>query len=170
MTIRNYILSMSTAFLCFYFSLAQATETKPDLSSSIKEDNPASALTLAKMLKHSDAKYGDTQVDTYYSFESPPFTLLDFPLKSCTFTLFEKALGHITCQFKGEENNKRLIALLTQSIGEDHQIKIADSMIKRWIGKNEFHYEINHTEYNQSYVFSITNDTYRKFNKAYNGN
>ena len=77
------------------------------------------------MLKHSFAKYGDTEVDTYYNFDSPTFTLLGFKLDSCTISMFDKAIDHVYCHFMGNENNERLESLLTQSIGKVNLIKEA---------------------------------------------
>ena len=83
------------------------------LLQSIKEDKPINALSLAIMLKHSSAKYGDIVADSYYSFDALEFTLLGFKLKSSTITLFDQAIGHVTCHYKGDENNGRLVSLLT---------------------------------------------------------
>jgi len=169
MTIRNFFLTISTFLLFLYIPSGMAEDQKLDLSTIIKEDNPRGALSFAKTLKHSSAKYGETEVDTYYNFDSPTFTLLGFKLESCTISMFDKAIGHIYCHFLDDENNERLETLLTQSLGKVNLIKEADETIKRWLGKNEFYYELRYTDYDKNYVLSITDDIYRKFNKVHNG-
>ncbi|ASJ73687.1 hypothetical protein [Granulosicoccus antarcticus] len=168
MNIRKPFLLLFALSSSLFFQVGMAKDN-PDLSTYLKADNPSGAITLAKTLDHSSAKYGDTSTDSYYSSGSPSFKLLDFTLEDCTISLFDKEIGLINVSFKGDENRDRLFNFLTESLGDGEEVYDDGDASYRWLGKDEFYYELVYADYSETYYLSISNDVYRNFKESYGG-
>jgi len=159
----------SITFLFIFMQYSYADETY-NLKAIIDSNDLNKAMNMSKVLKHSFAQYGDTKKDTYYNFDKPKIKLLDFPIETCTVTLFDKKVGHISIAFKEKENSEKLVNLLSSLMGDPKKTISTDDIEQLWLGDTDLHYELFKPSYSDEYSFSITNDTYRKFNKKYNGN